>query len=175
MKVCCEFSKKIFVKQIEKKPISIEIEANTAEKKALAVRFTIPDILSLTCHYQLSYFHGGHIRAEGKLKAVLIQNCVVSLEDFISEIEDEFELLFVPIDQVGKELEALDDPDVVPYDHDFIDIGEVTSQQLVLLLDPYPHKPDVKNELIIDEQTLDTTKVEKKENPFNVLKKLKKM
>ena len=93
MNSCCEFSKKIFINQIQKKEFRITIEADKSERKALAERFSIPEILSLSCFYKLAYFHGGHIRAQGILKSSIIQNCVVSLEDFPVDIEDGFELI----------------------------------------------------------------------------------
>lgn len=175
MNSCCEFSKKIFINQIQKKEFRITIEADKSERKALAERFSIPEILSLSCFYKLAYFHGGHIRAQGMLKSSIIQNCVVSLEDFPVDIEDGFELIFIPLSQVSSELEELDDPDIIPYDNDYIDIGEVTAQQLALLLDPYPHKPNVERKLIIKEKDLEIQGIKrKKDSPFKILEKLKK-
>lgn len=175
MNSCCEFSKKIFINQIQKKEFRITIEADKSERKALVERFSIPEILSLSCFYKLAYFHGGHIRAQGILKSSIIQNCVVSLEDFPVDIEDGFELIFIPLSQVSSELEELDDPDIIPYDNDYIDIGEVTAQQLALLLDPYPHKPNVEKKLIIKEKDLEIQGIKrKKDSPFKILEKLKK-
>lgn len=175
MNNCCEFSKKIFINQIQKKEFRVTIEANKSERKALVERFSIPEILFLSCFYKLAYFHGGHIRAQGILKSSIIQNCVVSLEDFPVDIEDGFELIFIPLSQVSSELEELDDPDIIPYDNDYIDIGEVTAQQLALLLDPYPHKPNVEKKLIIKEKDLEIQGTKcKKDSPFKILEKLKK-
>lgn len=173
MRTCCEFSRKVFINQIQKKQIFLEVEANAIEREALAQRFSIPDIALLTCHYQLAYHYGGHIRAIGKLKAKVDQKCVVTLEDFSVQIEEDFELLFMPLTQLGNELEEIEDPDIIPYEGDSIDLGEVTAQQLVLLLDPYPHKPDAHSELIVKEETIKEYAAETKDNPFKILEKLK--
>lgn len=175
MKNCCEFSKKIPINQIQKKKIQISIDANEEEKVALAKRFSIPKIISLSCMYRLTYFHGGHIRAQGSIKASIFQNCVISLEDFPIEIQEDFQLVFMPVAQVSNELEELDDPDIIPYDKDYIDVGEATAQQLALLLDPYPHKPNVNKDLITDEMDItEHNQGLKRENPFKILEQLKK-
>ncbi len=176
MDACCEFSRKIYVYQIQKKKFETEIEANEEEKEALTKRFSIPKILSLVCFYKLSYFYKGHIRAQGLIKASIIHNCVISLEDFPVEIEENFELIFIPAFQISQELEGLDDPDVISYENDYIDIGEVTAQQFALILDPYPHKPNIDNDLILKEEDLDIINItSKRDNPFKILEKLKKV
>lgn len=175
MEVCCEFSRKVFLNQIQKKPFLTEIEADEKEKKALSKRFFLSAIPLLSCFYKLSYFHGGHIRVEGKLKATVIQNCVLSLEDFSVDIKEDFELLLVPAHQLGKELEALEDPDVIAYEGDRIDIGEITAQQLALLLDPYPHKPGAdRNGILQEEHNTEIPEKNEKENPFRILKTMKR-
>lgn len=174
MKPCCEFSRKIQINQIQKKPLMIKIEADEDEKKALAERFSIPQLHSLFCIYQLKYFHGRQVRAKGEIKALITQNCVISLEDFFVTIHESFELLFTPSDDLKSELEEIDDPDVIPYEGDMIDLGEVTAEQLALFLDPYPHKENSNNPLIIkdNDEDIESTK-ELKENPFKILEQLK--
>ncbi|MDI2090418.1 YceD family protein [Commensalibacter oyaizuii] len=175
MKACCEFSRKVALSQIQKKPLTIKVEADEEEKKKLATRFFIPKIHSLTCTYQLKYYHGAQIRAKGKIEALVTQNCVISLEDFFVTLNDTFELLFLPLNKVTGELEEIDDPDVIPYDNDMIDLGEVTAEQLALFLDPYPHKSGADNPMIYKED--DSKITEKKavgESPFKILEKLKK-
>lgn len=152
----------------------IKIEADEDEKKALAERFSIPQLHSLFCIYQLKYFHGRQVRAKGEIKALITQNCVISLEDFFVTIHESFELLFTPSDDLKSELEEIDDPDVIPYEGDVIDLGEVTAEQLALFLDPYPHKENFNNPLIIkdNDEDVESTK-ELKENPFKILEQLK--
>lgn len=175
MKACCEFSRKVQLNQIQKKPLTIKIEANDDEKKALSERFLIPEIQSLLCTYQLKYFHGRQVRAVGEMKAVVTQNCVISLEDFLVTINESFELLFVSSDKITAELEEIDDPDVIPYENEVIDLGEVTAEQLALFLDPYPQQENAHNDLILNEKDIVVeSKKEPKESPFKVLEQLKK-
>ncbi|MDI2113467.1 DUF177 domain-containing protein [Commensalibacter nepenthis] len=176
MKACCEFSRKVQINQIQKKPLTIKLEANEDEKLALAERFSIPQVQSLLCNYQLKYFHGRQVRAVGEMNAIVMQNCVVSLDDFLVTINESFELHFIPSDKLSLELEEIDDPDVIPYENDVIDLGEVTAEQLALFLDPYPHKEglDQSNSLILSENEVEIVRnKEPKENPFKVLEQLK--
>ncbi|CAI3930743.1 DUF177 domain-containing protein [Commensalibacter papalotli (ex Botero et al. 2024)] len=176
MKACCEFSRKLQISQIQKKPLMIKIEADEEEKKALAERFSIPKLHSLCCIYQLKYYHGRQVRAKGEIKALITQNCVISLEDFFVTIHESFELHFIPNDDLKSELEEIDDPDIIPYEGEVIDLGEVTAEQLALFLDPYPHKEISDNPLIINDNDEDINSTERvKENPFKVLEQLKKL
>lgn len=176
MKACCEFSRKVQLNQIQKKPLTIKIEANEDEKRALSERFSIPEVHSLLCTYQLKYFHGRQVRAVGEMKAVVTQNCVISLEDFLVKINESFEILFISSDKMSDELEEIDDPDVIPYENEVIDLGEVTAEQLALFLDPYPQKKGAANKLILNEKDIIAeSEKEPKESPFKVLEQLKKL
>lgn len=167
-----EFSRKINLSQIKNRNFSIEIEANEKECADLAKRFHLPQIMELKCHYDLTLMHRNEIHAIGKLKALVMQNCVVSLEDFPSAIQESFELKFVPADKIKSSIEEIDEPDEIPYEGDSIDLGEVTSEQLFLSLDAYPHKEGASHPLILNEDDLPKTQ-SKETNPFAVLKSLK--
>jgi hypothetical protein len=117
------------------------VEATAAECAALAGRFGLPAIRSLSCRWWLTPAPGGAVEAEGELAARVVQTCVVTLEDFEAAVAERFRLRFVP---AGTER---DDPDPeaieeLPQQGGVIDLGEVTAEQLSLALDPYPRGPD---------------------------------
>jgi uncharacterized metal-binding protein YceD (DUF177 family) len=98
----------------------------------------IPAIRSLECLFNLSVKDGGEsIFAEGGLHADVTRTCVISLEEFETSVDEEFELRFVP---AGTEREDPDPdlPDEIPYAGDTVDLGEAAAEQLGLALDPYP-------------------------------------
>lgn len=116
------------------------VEANEAERAALATRMELPAILSLTCRFRLKPEPHGVIAAGGELTASVVQNCVVTLEDFEAPVGESFTVRFVP---AGTEKDD-PDPDAVdeiPYEGDVIDLGEAAAEQLALSLDPYPRSP----------------------------------
>jgi uncharacterized metal-binding protein YceD (DUF177 family) len=100
----------------------------------------VPAVLSLRCRYRLTAGAGGIILAEGHLTARMVRTCVVSLDDFETEIAEDFRLQFVPAGTEDDEPYPESD-DEIPYEGAAIDLGEATAEQLALTLDPYPRRP----------------------------------
>jgi hypothetical protein len=122
--------------------LDVVIEASAGECAALARRLGIPAVLALACRFHLSGAVGGMVAAEGELTARLTRVCVVSLDEFDTDMAVRFRVQFVP---AGSETDALDDPesdDEIPYDAASLDLGEAAAQQLALEMEPYPRQPD---------------------------------
>lgn len=141
----------------------VEVEADTAERDAVASRLGIGGVLRLHCVFDLRRAEGGTILATGTLNARVIQECVVSAENFESEVAEDFAVRFVPEGMESDELD-LDAPDDIPYAHGVIDLGEAAAEQLALALPAFPKKPDAD----FAEETRDG-----KPSPFEVLRRLK--
>ncbi len=136
-----ELHRPIAVDRIGQAGLEITVEASPEECAALASRYAIPAVQSLRCWFALRPGPGATIEARGRLTAEVTQTCVVSLEDFASQVCEAFTLLFVP---EGSET---DDPDPeaedeMAYEGGILDLGEAAAQQLALSLDPYPRRPD---------------------------------
>jgi uncharacterized metal-binding protein YceD (DUF177 family) len=116
------------------------VEANAAERAALARRMGLPDIMHLACEFDLERALGDVTPATGHLRARVMQTCVVSLEPFEAMIEEAFVLRFVPAGSENDELD-LDAVDEVPYLGNVLDLGEAAAEQLALALDPFPRQP----------------------------------
>lgn len=142
-----ELQRLIKLKQIAAEPVVIE--ANAAERAALASRFGLPGIDRLRAEVDLEP-RAAAIRAKGKLKAAIRQTCAISGEDFPATIEEEIDLRFVAqgtldpaVDEDAEleiELEA-DDCDEIEYAGDSFDLGEAVAQTLGLAIDPYAEGP----------------------------------
>lgn len=133
---------------VKRKPLvgEIAIEANESERAALARRFGISAIDSLSARLELSE-KGKAVLAEGALVADVVQPCAISHEDFSHRIEEELAFRFVPagpqpeepdieIELVGEELDEID------YEGESFDVGEAVAQSLGLAIDPYAEGPD---------------------------------
>ena len=143
---------------------TVEIEANPAECAALAHRLGIPAVLALSCRFRLGAPRQGQVPAEGELRARLRRVCVVTLDEFDTEVSERFHVRFVP---AGKESEAADDPeadDEIPYENASLDLGEAAVEQLALGLDAYPRKPGA----VLPEEAEDLP-----ESPFAALGRLR--
>ena len=125
---------------------TMTIEANEAERAALASRFGITAIYSLTAEVEFGEKDGA-VLAEGRLAATLEQPCAVTREDFSYEVSETFSLRFVPEGRMGEyeedaEFELTeDDLDEIEYEGDSFDLGEAIAQELALAIDPYREGP----------------------------------
>lgn len=120
--------------------LTVTVVANPAERVALARRMQISGVLLLECAFTLRPSPNEAFTAAGRLRARVVQTCVVTLEDFEADLEERFTIRFVP---AGTEAETIDleSDDEIPYEGDTLDLGEAAAEQLALSLDPYPRAP----------------------------------
>ena len=126
------------------------VEADAAERAALAKRFGLPGVDSLRAQIDLEQ-RGRSIRATGTLNAAIRQSCAISGEDFPAMIEETLDFRFVEEGAVSAtedenaeievELDA-DDCDEIEYAGDAFDLGEAIAQSLGLAIDPYAEGPN---------------------------------
>ena len=151
-----------------------QIKAKEKELLHLAEVLKIPAIKSCEAEIFLENSHKTHhLDVSGKIKAVITQTSVISLEDFDREYDFSFEMFFdtkaTYKDIRDMEPEFDDDvPDIL--EQGKIDLGNIIIEQIALQLDDYPRKEGEVFSFVseFDEETTQA------QNPFNVLKKLKK-
>lgn len=122
------------------RPVEFVVEADEAERAALARRFAIPAVTALRCRFLLRRAAPGIVDAEGALEARTVQTSVVTLADFPQDVAESFQLRFVPAGQESDDLDP-ETPDEIPYEGTALDLGEAAAEQLALALDPYPREP----------------------------------
>lgn len=144
-----EFSRIYRVDSIGERPRTVDLEADAAERAALATRFGLQSIALLKGSAALSRVAGG-IAASGRLEAQVEQFCVATGEPVPATISESFSLKFVaaeagvPADEI--ELEE-DDLDIVDFDGQAVDMGEALAQTMALALDPFPRSPNAETTL----------------------------
>jgi hypothetical protein len=94
---------------------------------------------------------GRGLRATGTVRATAGQNCIITLEPVESEIDEAFDVRFVPAASAGTVDDGdagasgrageADDPPEAMVDG-IADVGAVATEFLLLGIDPYPRKPD---------------------------------
>lgn len=163
-----ELARWVPVRQCEGR--TVEIVANEAERAALAARFSLVSIDSLSGTMFLSR-DGENVHARGHLQASIVQSCAISGDDLPARVEEDLDLLFVPAiaDAAPDEEIELEESDLdeIPYEGDRFDLGEAVAQSLALAIDPFACGPDadrVRQEVGLAEP--------EKENPFAKLKGL---
>ena len=176
-----EFSRRVVADSVPTSGLTREITAEAAEREALARRFDLIAIDSLTATLRLRRVRGEMVRVTGKLTAAVVQACVVTLEPVPEAVEDEFEALFAPPHLVPEEEEEIEvgfavsteDEAPEPMEGGIIDIGELVAQHLSLALDPYPRKEGA-SFAEIDDPYEEDAEQPAKPNPFAKLASLKR-
>lgn len=171
-----EFSRPILAAQVPTGGVEYDISADASECAALARRFGLREVASLTAHIHLKASSGGVIRLSAHFSAQVVQTCVVTLEPLPATVEDGFRMSFSP--EVGGEDDAgldidlsLDDDPPDPIVDGAIDVGEAVAEYLALSLDPFPRKEGA--EFIAPILPDEDDDEPKEPNPFSVLTKLK--
>ena len=164
------FSHIVRIDTLPKDGQTFEIEANPAERVALAQAYKLASIESLRATLTVKRASRGGARVTGTVYGDLNQTCVVSLEPFPAVVEEAVDVRFAPPDAETTGRGATTEPLVVSIDDDEpdplidgrIDIGALAAEFFALGLDPYPRKPGVAFEPAEDE--------EKEASPFAALR-----
>ena len=130
--------------KLDRLPPELTIEADAAERAALARRFGLPAIDSLGATVALSQA-GDAIDARGRMTAAFAQRCAISDEPFANTLEEPLAIRFVPaLAEAGEDEElefASEEPDEIEYQGAAFDLGEAVAQSFGLALDPYATGP----------------------------------
>ena len=127
----------------------VEIKADATERAALATRFALQSLDTLSATVTFHPVAAG-IEAKGQMKAKAVQSCVITGEPVPATIDQPFTIRFVAPDAtpVSEELELdAEDCDVMEHDGQGIDLGEAVAQTLGLALDPYPRAPTAEDRI----------------------------
>ena len=137
----------------------LHLEANEAERAALAERFGLVSIRRLVADISLTA-EGDGIDADGTFEAAIVQSCAVTGEDLPVDIAESMTLRFVPEARSavaeGEEIELEEDElDEITFGGNVFDLGEAVAQSLALAIDPYATGPEadrVREEVGLDDE-----------------------
>lgn len=139
-----EFSRTFRRDEIGERPRDVRVEANEAERAALAARFDLQSLETLVGTAAIMRIAAG-IRVSGRIIATAVQSCVATGAPVPAEIDEPFELLFVEENALASDADEIElsaaDCDVIGYDGQAIDLGEALAQTVALALDPFPRAP----------------------------------
>ncbi|WP_028746176.1 YceD family protein [Rhizobium mesoamericanum] len=174
------FSYLVNIGHISANPVEVRLEADKRELAALAESWSVLSVDSLSAELQIGRWKRDGIRIKGRVRATIVQSCVVTLDPVTSAIDESFEQIFVPensklarrpANDAGEMVLDPDGPDLPEsFTGDTIDVGEVVTEFAALAIDPYPRKPGVEFPGHIE----DAGESDKKPSAFAVLKDWKK-
>ena len=162
------------VAQIPEQGLHRDIEANAAEREAMAALAGLRSVSSARAALDVTPIPDGRVHVAGRVSAIVGQTCVVTLDPVENAIDEVVDLIFAPEAQI-RELsesveESADDSDTPdppePIVSGFIDLGRLATDVIILGINPYPRKPDA----VFD---LPATPPDPEDHPFAALKALK--
>jgi uncharacterized metal-binding protein YceD (DUF177 family) len=141
----------VSVAQIPETGMHLDIQADRAQRAAMAEVAGLREILSASAALDVTPKSGGRVHVAGHVRARVGQTCVVTLDPIENDIDEDIDLVFAPPEQIPQladlvdeaaksEAEISDPPE--PIDNGVIDLGRLATDALLLGIDPYPRRPD---------------------------------
>lgn len=140
----------------------MEIEAPAAVRAAVAELAAVRDLPQLSAVFDLTR-QGAGAHVSGRVRALVGQTCVVSLESIESKLDETIDVTFGPPGTAAR-TDADEPPE--PLVGGSVDLGTLATEFLILGIDPYPRKEGT--------QFAPPKAEEAGEHPFAVLAPLKK-
>jgi len=161
--VAPEFSFPIDVTSLTPTGRTYSLKASAEERERVAARLGLQEVSAFTTALEAKFIGGGMFKVTGRIKAELVQTCVVSLAPVPATIDDAVSATFITEESAEKErarrekakarakargteedeeeldLSGDDPPEVARANR--IDLGEVAVVHLALALNPYPRAP----------------------------------
>ena len=166
------------VVRIDKLPTAgrtISVDADEATRARIAEDMKLLAVERFVADLTVAPFRGG-LRAQGRLKARIVQASIVSFEPVPQHIDEEVDRVFLPVGQTAKapapgaeeifiDLEDDDFPDHI--DGPEVDLSALLIETLALAIDPYPRREGE------DLSTIGVDATEDDSGPFAALRGLK--
>jgi uncharacterized metal-binding protein YceD (DUF177 family) len=157
-----ELSRIVRLDRVPARGMDLDVQASETERAALARRFELLELPALSAEVSVRPGMGGVWTVSGRLRAEVVQACVVTLEPVPQSIDETFDLRFA-----AGAAGSSDDPDAPePLEGDTIDVGAIVADHLSLALDPFPRAPGATYEPAPEPP-------DAKPNPFAALEQLK--
>jgi len=174
------FSFEVKVSHVSANPFTVRISADPADRNRLARQWGVLEVQSFEAELVLGRWKRDGVRVKGHVSSSIVQECVVTLEPVPQQIEEDFEVLFLPensrlanrpLDGNGEMFLDPDGPDSPEvFSGDSLDVGTVVAEFAALAIDTYPRKEGLD---FADRIESDSTS-DKKPSPFAVLQGLKR-
>jgi len=167
------FSHVVRVERIPPRGKRFHVEANEAERRAIADALGIVEVAALAADLDVKHLAGGDVGVRGTLTATVSQTDVVTLEPVRQEMVEEIDVTLAAAEEAGgrkrkavEEETPGDERDL--YERGEIDLGAIAVEHLVLGLDPYPRAAGVAFEGHVEDAAGAA------ESPFAELRRLKR-
>ena len=134
------------IQDVPERGLSDQRQASAEELAGTARALDLLACKSLAAEFTIMPTLDGRYHLAGRLRAEIVQACVVTLDPVDSLIDEPFDVTFWPEEQMpalsGGALDIDEEPDPVPIVAGQIAVGRVVFEHLAAAIDPFPRKPD---------------------------------
>lgn len=172
--------------RIGNKTNRITVELTDAERDAIAQAYDLVRLPEFKAELEIRPWRRDGLAVRGRITALAVQPCVVTLQPVECAVDEEFDRTFLPEEDPRGRKRVLDDTLEVDLDVDEtdppdyfsgskVDLGAVMCEHFALGLDPFPRADGVELDAQYappDEEELEEEK-KQKPSPFAALQALK--
>jgi hypothetical protein len=128
--------------------------ADNDVRAAVARLVGVRDLPRLEANFDVTRHGTDGLHVAGRMSATVGQNCVVTLEPLVNDVEEDIDLVFAPppspLARKAGEAEVVEEASERPQRSwngpepllgGIVDLGALATEFLILGLDPYPRKP----------------------------------
>lgn len=131
----------------------VKIEADVDQRAALASEHGLRAVERFRAELEVTSWKRGGVKVVGRVRAAIVQDCIVTLDPLEASVDEEISAIFVPegsklaLPKTSAEGEILldaegeDGPEL--FSGDSIDVGQLAEEHFALGIDPYPRKAGV--------------------------------
>jgi uncharacterized metal-binding protein YceD (DUF177 family) len=131
--------------EVPESGLHIDLTADEKVRARIVKHADLAALPRLEASFDVTRHGRNGLRVVGRVSATVGQTCVVTLEPMQNEIDELVDVLFVPTSAQPRhgrrEVEVLLDDAPEPLVDGKIDLGALTTEFLILGIDPYPRKP----------------------------------
>ncbi len=126
---------------------TLALIADETARRQIAELADLIELRELAADLKVRRWRSDGLAVSGHLAATVVRTCVVSLEDFESNLATDLARRFRPerqgegTDEIVIEPETDDPPDPLPAEG--VDLAAFVVEEFMLTLEPHPRKPDV--------------------------------
>ncbi|MEO3387625.1 DUF177 domain-containing protein [Mesorhizobium sp. CAU 1741] len=150
------------VSRLPKKGMAVEVGADAAQREALAREHGLRGVERFKADLDVVGWKKGGVRVTGRVRADIVQSCIVTLEPVAERIDEDVAALFLPegsplaVPRTGAdgeivlEPEGEDGPEL--FTGDTIDVGQLAEEFFALGINPYPRKAGVQLDVAVADE-----------------------
>lgn len=167
----------VHVARLPGKGMTVTIDADGDQRAALARAHDLTAVERFRADLDVTAWKKGGIKVSGRVKARIVQACIVTLEPVEETVDEEVSALFLPEGsklavprtpegEIILDAEGEDGPEL--FSGDTVDVGQLAVEFFALGINPYPRRPGV----VVD--PADGSGAERRGPLFDKLQALKK-